>query len=64
MNPTSQSFLDAMYNSEGLEELKAMQSKEQLFGTALENYLWHNKEVGIWIDMNEPACFEKTDKTM
>lgn len=26
--------------------------------------MWHSKDVGIWIDMNEPACFEKTDKTM
>jgi alpha 1,3-glucosidase len=29
-----------------------------------KDYLWHCKDVGIWIDMNEPACFEVTDKTM
>lgn len=30
----------------------------------MKDYVWHDKDVGIWIDMNEPACFEKTDKTM
>lgn len=28
------------------------------------DFIWNDKNVGILIDMNEPACFEKTDKTM
>lgn len=30
----------------------------------MKDYIWHDKDVGIWIDMNEPAVFELTDKTM
>lgn len=29
-----------------------------------DNYIWTDPNVHIWNDMNEPACFEKTDKTI
>lgn len=56
MNPASASFLLMLY-------MKNEELKEHLaFDEA--NYLWHDSNLGIWIDMNEPACFELTDKTM
>ena len=29
-----------------------------------ENYIWNDKNVLIWNDMNEPACFNQTESTM
>ena len=29
-----------------------------------ENYIWHEKDVMVWNDMNEPACFNQTESTI
>lgn len=29
-----------------------------------ENYIWVNKNVMVWNDMNEPACFNQTEATI
>ena len=54
MNPDSKDLLKLLYtNPDGL--IPYQYDKK--------DYIWDDKNVGIWIDMNEPACFEKTDKT-
>jgi alpha 1,3-glucosidase len=29
-----------------------------------ENYIWNEKDVMVWNDMNEPACFNQTESTI
>lgn len=29
-----------------------------------ENYIWTDKDVMVWNDMNEPACFNQTESTI
>lgn len=29
-----------------------------------ENYIWAEKDVMVWNDMNEPACFNQTEATI
>lgn len=56
LNPLSLDFVKLLYCHSHADKLKQI--------TTLDDYIWHSGNVGIWIDMNEPACFEKTDKTM
>ena len=55
MNPKSIEILKLLYT-----DPKSLQGVPY----DMKDYIWHDKNVGIWIDMNEPACFEVTDKTM
>ena len=55
MNPKSAELLKLLYKNPN--DIKTVPYD-------MKDYIWHDKNVGIWIDMNEPACFELTDKTM
>jgi alpha 1,3-glucosidase len=52
MNPHCRDYLKQLYTSvhPDVEDI--------------ENYIWTDQNVHIWNDMNEPACFEKYDKSM
>lgn len=58
-NPETAQLLETLYAAGNASKLQQL-----LDSGDLDAYLWHSKDVGIWIDMNEPACFEQTDKTM
>ena len=62
MNPETLEFKKLLYASS--EDDVANSPIANWLGYDAKDYLWHSKDVGVWIDMNEPACFEKTDKTM
>lgn len=51
MNPNCREYLKYLYTTVH-PEVKDV-----------ENYIFTNPNVHIWNDMNEPACFEKFDKT-